>query len=84
MRNTGPARDVAAALLAVPPGQNTWAYAIGHWTKLKSGTVAGILDRFHKAGWIACDWESQPGGGRPPRRHWKVVDRDALAAYARW
>lgn len=62
-------------LFADQPRRQMSGSDIARVTKLGSGTLYPILDRFEKAGWLTSRWESvEPSNlGRPRRRMYEIT-----------
>lgn len=62
-------------LFANQPREQMAGADIARMTKLGSGTLYPILDRFEKAGWLTSRWENvEPSSlGRPRRRLYQIT-----------
>lgn len=72
--NTGPVREVLAALL----DGNTYAAKIIEVTGLTSGTVYRVMARLDVHGWVTSRWDTSG----PTRRHFMFTEPGERAARA--
>jgi len=62
-----------ASYLAELKTESTWGLQICSETKLGSGSVYSVLDRFEKYGWVESFWEDDNGRRGARRRLYKVT-----------
>jgi DNA-binding PadR family transcriptional regulator len=72
VRVTKPTIKIATYLAELKTG-STWGLQICSETKLGSGSVYSVLDRFEKYGWVESFWEDDNGRRGARRRLYKVT-----------
>jgi DNA-binding PadR family transcriptional regulator len=72
VRVTQPTIKIAAYLANLKSG-STWGLQICSETKLGSGSVYSVLDRFEKYGWVESLWEDDNSRRGARRRLYKVT-----------
>jgi DNA-binding PadR family transcriptional regulator len=72
VRVTKPTIKIATFLAELKTG-STWGLQICSETKLGSGSVYSVLDRFEKYGWVESFWEDDNGRRGARRRLYKVT-----------
>ena len=57
------------------PRSARYGLELGAHTGLPSGTIHPVLARLEAAGWVESEWEvvDPSGGGRPPRRFYRLT-----------
>jgi PadR family transcriptional regulator, regulatory protein PadR len=68
--------QTAAVLAALLDRDEAWGFELSRETGLKAGTIYPILARLVAAGWVSDRWEDPEvgrGGGRPPRRYYRLT-----------
>lgn len=72
--------DVLGALLGETDA--LWGLRIVGATGRPAGSVYPILERLERAGWVASQWEDDPGRPGPRRRLYRLTTDGAEAARA--
>jgi len=68
------ARLAIATELLTSHEQVQWGYELSQRAGVGAGSMYPFLAELLVAGHLKDGWESQPPGGRPPRRHYTVTD----------
>lgn len=69
-------RAVLSALVSQGSGQG-YTYGLCQATGLPRGTVAPLMRRMEREGWVLSQWEDRESAdaqGRPVRRYYQVTD----------
>jgi PadR family transcriptional regulator PadR len=81
MKLTGPLERVLRAFLADPSAPR-YGYDLMKASGLPSGTLYPMLSRLQDQGLVSSAWEppDADGGGRPPRRYYRLTDEGVETA----